>query len=297
MIGVATSLVAVCLCYCGVALFKAASARMEPLRGDRLPHLLGQLLTSRLWAAGLLLLVAGVELQLVGFARLPAALVVPLSGTAGVLLLGFTAGCFGERLGGRDWLGIALFALGALLVAASLADGSRGPGRPPPPSVLLAVAVPSLVLPALWSVLGHLRPDGRHRRTSAGVSYGVACGVLVGAAEIGVKGLAITFYAGAGAADVLAGPHFYIAVVGMALALVQGMIALQRARMAVCMTVATIVALIYLVVAGTFLFGGDWPSDPLWGVLRVAGVGVAVAAVFAFPREAPPEHPSHRARV
>lgn len=296
---VATSLVAVCLCYCGVALFKAAGDRMEPLRGDRIPHLLGQLAVSHLWAAGMLLLAAGVELQLIGYARLPAALVVPLSSSAVVLLLWLSAVFFDERLAGREWLGLCLLGLAALMVVASLGDGSRGPGRPPPPLPLLAFAVPSLAAPVAWSWLGSRRPDGRHCRAPAGVAYGVACGVLVGTAELGVKGLAISVGRGARGADLFAHPHLYIAVAGLGFSLVQGMLALQRTRMAVCMTVATIVALIYQVVVGTLLFGGDWPSDPLWGLLRVAGVGVAVLAVVAFPREGQPAPaPSrHRART
>jgi hypothetical protein len=111
--------------------------------------------------------------------------------------------------------------------------------------------------------------------------------LLVGCAELGMRDLALSLRQGLAGLEVLGAPGLYLALIGMALAIGQGMIALQRGRMTICITVTTITAVIYTIAAGTLLFGGDRPTEPLGGLLRVAGLVVATAAIIVFPRHGP----------
>ncbi|MEW2359312.1 hypothetical protein [Spirillospora sp. NPDC029432] len=282
-----TAMVAVGLYYVGAALFKAAGARMEPLRGDRPLRMLGQLARSHVWLIGMLVFLVGLELQLVAFAELPLGTAMPLFASSLVLLLWLAVTFFGERLAAREWLALGLFALATLTIAASVRPGEGDIGTLPPAPLLLAVMVPSIALPLLLFSAGDRRPEGRHARPLSGVAYGLSFGVLLGAAEVAVKGLAILNTGREFGLGLLAEPYPYLLAIALALGLGQGMIAMQRCRMAICVSVCTIVAKTYLVLAGSLLYGGDWPADPLWGVLRLGGAALAIGALFLFPRYDP----------
>ncbi|MFI6519368.1 hypothetical protein ACIBF1_27695 [Spirillospora sp. NPDC050679] len=278
------ALAAVVLYYVGAALFKRAGARMPPLRGTRPLHLLGELARSPLWLAGLLVFAVGMELQIIAFAELPLGVAQPLFASTLLVLLWIGATCFGERLAPREWLGVGLFALSAVLVWASVRPGPRGIGSLPPAPLAVAVVVPSVLLTVLLFSRGDLRPAGRHARPLAGVAYGLGSGVALGAGEVAIKGLAVVNAARGQGPHPLATPYPYLVGLAVAVGLAQAMIAMQRCRMVVCVSVCTIAAKTYLVLVGSLLYGGDWPADPLWGAVRAAAVLLAAGAVAVFPR-------------
>ncbi|GAA4098079.1 hypothetical protein GCM10022214_73050 [Actinomadura miaoliensis] len=297
MNGTTAALLAVCLYYVGAGLLKSAGARMEPLRGDRPGHLLVQVTRSGRWLTGVVVFAVGVELQLIAFAELPLGLAQPLFSASLVVLLGIAVCCFGERPTPREWLGLAVFAAGTLLIAVSMRLDGGDIGTAPSGVLLCAVTVPSLVLPIALFSWGDRRRPPRHARPLAGVEYGVSCGILVGAVEVTVKGLTLVSIQ-PGPQVLLTTPYPYLIGVAVILAMAQGTIALQRCRLAVCVSVCTIVAKTYLIVVGSLLYGGDWPADPLFGVPRILGIGLAASALLAFPRYEPaaprPGRPSPR---
>ncbi|MGK5555278.1 hypothetical protein ACSNOI_27035 [Actinomadura kijaniata] len=283
----AAALLAVVLYYLGAALFRQAGGAMPPLYGSRPLLLLGQALRNSTWLSGLLLFTAGMELQIIAFAELPLGVAQPLFASTLLVLVWIGTAVFGEWLTLREWAGLGLFALSTLLVWASVRLDDAGIGSLPPPVPLLALTVVTVLVSVALFVLGGLPPTARHARPSAGVTYGLSCGLAVGVVEIAVKGLAVVNAGRGTGLHLLATPYPYLIALAMPIALAQGTIAMQRCRMVVCVSVCTIAAKTYLLLAGTLLYGGDWPDDPLWGVVRIGAAALAAGAVLLFPRYEP----------
>jgi hypothetical protein len=294
MNGTTAALLAVGLYNVGAGVFKAAGARMQPLRGDRPLHLVGQVSGSPLWAAAVPMFGAGLGLQLIAFTDLPLGLTQPLFSAPLLLLLAIAFACFREMLAPREWLGVVLFGAGTLLVAVSVRGGEQSAGTLPPAALLYAVTVPSVLLPIVLFSAGDRRPSARHARPLAGVEYGASCGLLVGVMEVAAKGMTLVDISRSpGPVALLATPYPYLVGLAMTLAMGQSLIAMQRCRMVVTISVCTIVAKTYLLAVGTLLYGGDWPADPLWALPRLAGIALGVVALAVFPRyeSGPPEAP------
>jgi hypothetical protein len=289
---VVAALASVWLFYVGSAFLKAATVRMEPLHGRRPGHALRQMLSQRAWLTGVLLVVVGLELQVVAFSRLSLGRALPLFGSALALLVLICVKYFGERLARREWLGLGMFLAATICLTLCAPTGADAIEGLPSNGALALLACLSLAVPVALFPLVNRHASGRHARPLAGIAYGLTCGVLIGTGEIAVKGLSIANGTRAQGAQLLAEPFLYLIVVAMGLAVYQGTIALQRCRMVVPMVVCTIVAKTYLVVAGSALFGVDWPGGEA-GLLRVAGIGLAIGSLFVFPPyEAPAVTPA-----
>jgi drug/metabolite transporter (DMT)-like permease len=290
MNGAVIALVATGLYYVGTAVFKASARRMQPLQGTRPMHLFGQMWTSWRWLAGLAIVAVGIVLQINALTMLPLAVAQPIFVSTLVLLLWIAVGYFGERLTAREWLGLALFAVATLMVAMSVVPGQKTTSEVPSLDLFLVVVIPSLLIPVIVFSIGDLRPAGRHARPLSGVAYGLSSGVLVGTAELAVKGATNVY--DAGVRDVVAWltePYIYVIAAGATLGISQVMIALQRCRLAVVLSICTVAAKTHLVVMGTLLYGEPWPHDLLWSSLRIAGFALGIAAVAFFPRYEEPE--------
>lgn len=291
MNGAVIALVATGLYYVGSAVFKVSATRMKPLHGTRPLHLFGQMFANRIWLVGLVIVSVGFVLQLNALTMLPLAVAQPIFVSTLVLLLWIAVGYFGERLTAREWLGLALFAVATLMLAMSVVPGQKTDSGVPAQGLFLAVAIPSLLLPVVVFSIGDLRPAGRHARPLSGVAYGLSSGVLIGTCELAVKGVTNAYDSGVHdmVTLLLVKPYVYVIFVGAVVGICQAQIALQRCRLAIVLSICTVVAKTQLVVMGTLLYGEAWPRDPLWSSLRVAGFALGIAAVAFFPRYEDPE--------
>lgn len=288
MAGSIVAFVAATLEFIALGIFKAATERMEPLRGTRPIRVLSLALRSPLWMVGMLLVMVGVVLQFVMLALLPLSAANPLSLAPLLVVLLIGLGFFGERLGVREWLSLGLFAVATLLVAVSVRQ-SASVRTESLPSYLpfFAVTVPSLVVPLIIFSVGDLRATGRHARPIAGVAYGASIGVLVGTAQLAAVGTFNAYRAGIRGAALLAEPYVWVMTLGITFGLGQILIALQRCRLVIVITISAIIAQTQLVLMATLLYGEGWPQNLLWSLLRAAGFGLGIVAVFVFPRHAP----------
>jgi len=270
----------------GVALFKVAANRMEPLHGSHPFKLARQMLITPIWYAGGFLAAAGLALQWIAMSSLslPAAQPAFVSGLVPLLL--FATVLLGERLTPREWGCVALAALATLLVALS-STGFGSAGQPPSPWVVVALTLPALSLPVAMFNFGELSPIGVHARRPTGVAYGLSIGILIGTAELAIKGWGDTI------ADLqfLRTPYPYLAVVAAALGLGIIMVGYQRCRVSIVTTVMTISAKTYLLVVGTVLYGEPWP-DAGQAVLRILALALAIYALLLFPRHDDRQRPA-----
>lgn len=278
------AVVATALYYVGVAFFKTSAEQMPPLSGTRPFTLIGRMLTSPLWLTGFLIGVSGFILQFVALATLPLSVAEPIFVATLVVALAIAFAYFHERLSRREWAALGTFAAGTVLVALSIAPVEYAATDTPELWLLLAVTVPSILGAVVMFSASDWKPAGRHARRLTGVAYGLSSGVLIGTMELSVKGLSNVWNTGQGVLPLVTEPYLYIFCVAAVVGLAQLQIALQRCRMAIVLTICTVVAKTQLVLAATLLYGEAWPSDPLSGALRVAGFAVGLGALALFPR-------------
>ncbi|NKZ09139.1 hypothetical protein HGB48_36185, partial [Actinomadura latina] len=277
-------------------LFKTATEPMPQIGGRHPLHAAGRLVRSPRWFAGVAVLLAGFALSAVALVTLPVAATLPAYalGLLPLLIVGMSG--FGERPTSREWLAV-LITVAAMATAAlsvlpghgeSLRDALHRTGGAEAAGALTLwkaglVCVPSLALP-LWMLCVRDRMvSGRHARPLTGIAYGLGAGVLLGATEVFGQGMAMMLAAGRGA-DVLTSPHPYLFLLAGLLGLVQLSIGLQRCRLTIIVTVVTVTAKTHLLLSATLLYGEPWPRESAPLLLRIAGVGLAVLALSAFPR-------------
>ncbi|GAA3195716.1 hypothetical protein [Actinocorallia longicatena] len=285
-----TAVVATALYYLGVAFFKVSAAQMDRLRGTKPVHLLVAMLTSRLWWTGFLLGLSGFVLQFVALSMLPLSVAQPIFVSTLVVCLAIAFGYFGERLTPREWSALGLFAFATLLVALSVVPVERSDTATPPLWLLLAVTLPSILIAVMMFSAGDWKPAGRHARKLTGVAYGLSSGVLIGTMELSVKGMSNVWNAHHSLPPFLTNPYLYTFCVAAVVGLGQLQIALQRCRMAIVLTVCTVVAKTQLLVTATLLYGEAWPDSTVYGALRLTGFLLGLTALAFFPRYETPDH-------
>ncbi|GAA2724886.1 hypothetical protein [Actinocorallia aurantiaca] len=265
--------------FTGLACFKTAAGQMPELRGVRPVQLSLALATHGLWAAGALILVSGALLQVSVLGELTLLQAQPLlmAGLATLLVLALLGR--GERLSPREWGSVALLAAATALITLSRASAEARESAPTAQEVV-AVAVPSLLLPTLAFLLGDLARKGSHRRPTNGVALAVSVGLLTGTAELMLKGMAERWTDPAG---LLASPQPYLFLLATPLALGQLQIALQRCRLVIVGLVATATAKTYLLVAALTVYAEPWPDR--WDLVLL-GLFLSVLAIAAIPRHA-----------
>ncbi|WP_438488123.1 DMT family transporter [Streptomyces sp. S186] len=294
--GVASALLANVLYSTGFVLEKRALAALPALSTRHPARLIRHLLGSPLWLGGSLALAAGFAAQLAVYRTLPIAAAQGIFISGLVLLLLMSSVLLGERTSGRERQSIAAILMALALVVASLRhEDARAIARTAPPLTLLALAVPSLAASLLLYRSAELRARRRHRLPTAGVSYGVAVGLLYGVSSLAIKGVSglLDFHdipaAVAAATALLRSPYPYLLLFTGAAGLVLSQTALQRCRASVIVPVCTTVTCVFTVACGTVAFGEPLPGDPLRLALRLGGTAVALTVLLALPRhEAPP---------
>ncbi|MFB4315931.1 hypothetical protein [Actinomadura sp. 21ATH] len=262
------------LYFSGFAFFKSAAAAMERLDGTRPLHLAARVLASGLWWSGVAFMFVGVVFQLAALSRTGPETMTPALLAGLVVLLAVARGVFKERVTGLEWLAFALlFAAGVCF-----AQATASTWKPPSPAALLAIATASFVLPVGLFALGDRQPAGAHARRLSGIAYGICAGILIGSGELSLT-LSVRHGLDWSLLTSTAHPYLFVAAVG--LGVVQLQIALQRCRMVVLLFVATIVAKIYVLLAGAS------PADPSsWtsGAHLLAGTVLLVTAFALVPR-------------
>ncbi|WP_243772271.1 DMT family transporter [Actinomadura barringtoniae] len=287
MNGIVAAFVATGLYYVGFAIFKLAADRMEPIRGNRIPHMVWTIVSNWVFLLGLALVLCGLSLQILALSKESLGIAVPIFMSGVIPLIIISMIFFGERLTGREWLSLLLIAAGMALLTLSI-------GNPPPieavdvPAWKLGVVVgPAILVPLLIMVFGDYRPDGRHARPVTGIAYGLSSGFPVGTAELAIKGWSDS---GSKGLSILATPYPYVTVLAAGLGFGIMVMAFQRCRVAIVATVMTVAAKSYLLLMGTFMYDEPWPSDGGHFSLRLAALVLGAIGVLQFPRHRPVEN-------
>ncbi|MDQ1687309.1 MAG: hypothetical protein QOK42_284 [Frankiaceae bacterium] len=230
------------------------------------PRLLISLARSRVWLTAGALELAAVGLQVLALRWGAVSMVQPLLVLGLPIAVLVAARLKRQQVGGGEWLGVALCALGVGTIAALL------PGEPQRPDSTLRTfaALAGVLLGAL--LLGALLRS----RAAAGAAAGVAAGV--GAAALAICGPSLT-----APGELLTDWPVYLAVAAGLLALQLGQAAFQDDRLGAPLTAATVAEPVAAIILSTLLLhetvAGDVLSragSGLAAVVAVVGVAVVV---------------------
>jgi hypothetical protein len=230
-------------------------------------HSMAALFRSRWWTIGFAIGVVAWVLHVAALTLAPLS-VVQMTISGGLLLLAWLAQrWFGLKVGWREWLGLALCAIGlGLLAVTSLGSTGSSSGYSVEAMVLfeaVAVAIGAALL--LSGSAGSARPSS---------------GPLLGVANVAIKGLSGTV-----PADPLSilSPWTVTAViagVGAFMALARG---LQTGGAIPVITLSSVSANLVSVGGGVAVFGDPMGSDPLAIAARSVAFAAVIAAVIVLP--------------
>jgi hypothetical protein len=230
------------------------------------------LLGSRWFAIGMLVAVGAWILHVGALAMAPLSTVQVALSTGVVILAVLGDRLFGHNVGTRQWIGVAMTAVGlAMLVVAMPAPGS-GHGGYAVPGVLAFEAV-AIALGMLLITAPRMGAPTHHH----GAFLGAAAGVLFGVGDVALK--ALTGAAGDGAAALLLSPWLPIAVIAAMLAFLASARGFQEGEAVPVIATTSTAANLTCIVGGILVFGDALAGGVLLIVQLAAFALVALAAL------------------
>lgn len=195
--------------------------------------------------------------------------------SAGLVLLAVMADrMFGFSVGPRQWWGLALTAVGLVLLGVTL-PASHGASSSFSFGVMAAFEAGLLGLGALFIMGPRLGSPAKHH----GVMLAAAAGILFGVCNVGVK--ALTGIAGEGATAVLLSPWVWVAIAGSAAAFYASARSLQDGDAVAVIAITGTAANIASIAGGIVVFGDPLPSTAIGIILQsFAFVLVIVASAL-----------------
>jgi drug/metabolite transporter (DMT)-like permease len=272
----------------GVVVEKVAMRRMPRLNARKSSHMIRTLISEPLWITGFGLILLGLGLQVLALSLASISIVQAVAPTGTVLLLVVSHFVFGDRLGRYEYVGIValLVALG-LLVLSLDARSDRATGSTSA-IMLLAIAIPTVALSfSLFLTMNRVRGSAQHALQSRSPWYGLATGLLYGAAALDLKAVStIVQHRGIVRAlpHIVESPALYLFLFTSILGFFMFQMALQRTITSVLVPVSSIFSTAYFIVIGNVVFHEHLPSATLPLALRLASftmlvVGLGVLAV------------------
>jgi multidrug transporter EmrE-like cation transporter len=232
------------------------------------------LLRSRWYVLGLAVATASWALHVGALALAPISLVQSVI-AGGLVLLTVTADrLFAQRVTRREWIGVALAALGLAFLAATLgATGESAHSDYDAARLVPWIGGLSAIALALAAKGG--------RGVRAGTLLGVSAGIFWAASDTSIK--ALSHHLGDGAASVLLSP---LAVV-VALASFAGMVvsarSLQIGKAVPVIAVTSVAANAFTIAAGPIVFSEPLPDTSLGVAVRVLAFALVVSAAALTP--------------
>jgi drug/metabolite transporter (DMT)-like permease len=231
------------------------------------------LFRSKWFAVGMLVAVGAWVLHVAALALAPLSLVQALISGGLVFLTVLAERYFGCSVGGRQWIGVGLTALGLALLAVTLPSGTGAHSRY---SVAGMIAFESGLL-AVGMTLVFSRRLGTHEHQ--GVLLGTAAGMLFGVSDVAIK--ALTGTVGAQGGMGLVSPWLLTCVIASVIAFYASARGLQKGEAVPVITLTSAAANVSAIGGGILVFGDPMPGDPVGvAVQSLAFVMVIVAAAL-----------------
>jgi hypothetical protein len=258
--------------------FKQRGAKLAPaVRPGSPVRSARDLFGSRWFTIGMLVAVAAWILHVAAMTFAPLDVVqVVLAG--GIVLVGVMADrVFGFHVDRRQWMGLALTAVGLGAFAMTVPGGGGVRANFSPSGML--------VFEAILCGLGALLiagPSAGAPRRHHGTMLGAATGILFGVSDVSIK--ALTGIAGAhGILGLLTSPWLSVTLVASVVAFFASAKSLQDGEAVPVIAITSATANISAIAGGFLVFGDPLPSGPFGIAAQVLGVLAVVVAAALMP--------------
>ena len=235
-----------------------------------------QLFSSRMFALGMLVACGSWIFHIGAMAMAPLSVVqIVLAG--GIVLLAIMAErCYGAVVGRRQWAGLAMTALGLILLGISLPVVHGAHSQYSVAGMIVFEAV--LIVIGTLLILGPRIGAPRHHH---GVMLGAASGILFGVSDIGIK--ALTGLIGAHGVLGLASPWLAVIVGASIVAFFASAKALQDGEAVPVIAVTSTAANVSGIVGGLVVFGDPFPSNAVGIAFQVLAFTLVLLAAWFTP--------------
>ena len=257
-------------------LYKHRGAVESPLVEMRRPVRTSlALFRSRWYVLGIVIAMAGWGLHVGALALAPISLVQSMI-AGGLVLLTVTADrLFAHEVSRREWVGVALAALGLAFLAATLEGAGDAAHSDYEVSRLVTYLVGVCALAVAAGALGLGGPR-------EGVLLGAAAGLLWAASDTSIKALSDEL-GEASAAAILFSPLAAMIALASAAGLVYSARSLQVGKAVPVIAVTSVAANALTIAAGPLVFAEPFPEEPLGVVVRVSAFALVIAAAALTP--------------
>ena len=227
------------------------------------------LFTSKWWTLGFSVALGAWVLHVAALALAPISLVQAVISGGLVFLAVIADRWFGFELGKREWMGVALTAIGLAFLGLTVQTGSEGSHSSYSISGMIAFESAMIFIGALL-LISHRVEGLRHRR---GLMLGAAAGILFGVSDISIKALTGTV-----PGDLLAivSPWTLVAVAASVAAFYASARGLQVGEGISVIAFTSVSANLSAILGGILVFG-----DPMGGdAFEIVARGMAFAMVL-----------------
>jgi hypothetical protein len=235
------------------------------------------LFRHRWWTLGVLVAMGAWVFHVGALALAPISLVQSVIAGGLVLLTPMADRLFGVEVGARDWIGVAMVAIGLAMLAATLGDtGHSAHGDYDGATLAVYVAV-------LTAAAG-LATAGR-----GGPALALSAGLLWGASDVTIKAAS-----GSLASDgllVLFTPLALTITILSLIGLVVSARSLQLGPPVSVIAITSAAANVVTIAAGPLVFGEPLPDEPALFVVRIAAFALIVAGAVVTPGPQPEPEP------
>jgi drug/metabolite transporter (DMT)-like permease len=241
----------------------------HPLRSGR------SLFASKWFAIGMGVAVGAWILHVGALAFAPLSVVQAVLSTGVVILAVMAERIFGFKVGARQWIGVAMTAVGLMLLVVTLPAAS-GAHSAYSVAGMVSFEVGMLAIGGLLISGPSLgAPDHHH-----GIMLGAAAGTLFGVSDVAIKALTGL----GGVVDVLISPWLAVAILASVVAFYASARGMQDGEAVPVIAATSTAANVSCILGGIVVFGDPMPSDT-WGIILqgVAFTMVILAALVTPP--------------
>jgi hypothetical protein len=233
------------------------------------------LFRSRWYVLGIAIAMCSWGLHVGALALAPISLVQSVI-AGGLVLLTVTADrLFAHRVTRREWIGVALAALGLAFLAATL-EGAGDRAHSDYNPATLTVWISTL------SVLGLGVAFAAGRSPRAGVLYGASAGLFWAASDTSIKALSDSF-GNASALSILTDPLAVVIALASFAGLVVSARSLQIGKAVPVIAVTSVAANVFTIAAGPIVFSEPVPDDALGLTVRILAFVLVISAAALTP--------------
>ena len=231
---------------------------------------------SRWFAIGMLVAAGAFALHVAALALAPLSLVQAVISGGLVFLAVLAERVFGFEVGSRQWLGVALTAVGLALLAMTLPAGSDSSsgysmaGMIAFEAGLLAVGMLLVLSPSFGA------PHEHH-----GVLLGAAAGILFGVSDVAIK--ALTGSVGSDGFLGLLSPWLLTCILASVVAFYASARGLQTGQAVPVITVTSAAANVSAITGGIAVFGDPMPGDALGIAVQTFAFALVIVAAALTP--------------